>query len=294
MTAPKTHVSEAKKKTVQELSGLVKDKKTILLASIKGIPASQYQEIVKGLRGSAVVKVPKKNLILMALEKIKEKNIVSLKDKINNEDGFALLFSDLDAYELAGELVKSKSPAKAKAGQEAPEDIEVSEGPTELVPGPAISELGSLGIQIQIEKGKIHIKQSKVIVKKGDKIKQNAADIMAKLDIKPFSVGFTPLMAIDNKEKKVYAEIKINREEALANLLYAYSRALPFAVSVGYLSRDTIGFLLSKATAHANKINRIMTGEPEVVEEKQEEVQTETKKEEPAVDAGAGLASLFG
>jgi len=98
-------------------------------------------------------------------------------------------------------LEESKSPAKAKPGQEAPEDIEIPEGPTDLIPGPAISELGALGIQIQIEKGKIHIKEAKVIAKQGAKISQGAADLMGKLDIKPFSVGFIPLCSFDTKER---------------------------------------------------------------------------------------------
>jgi len=57
----KAHVSEEKKKIVSELAELVKGKKTILLASIRDLPASQYQEISKKLRTKAIVKLPKKN-----------------------------------------------------------------------------------------------------------------------------------------------------------------------------------------------------------------------------------------
>jgi len=278
---------------VKELEKLINSKKTILIASIKNIPGSQFQEIVKKLRGKAVVKVPKKSLIFRALEKSKEEEVKKLEENI--EDSFAILFSDLDSYDLAGELINSTSPAKAKPGQEAPEDIEVEEGPTDLVPGPAISELGALGIQIQIEKGKIHIKQSKVIAKKGAKISKGAAELMAKLDIKPFKVGFIPLCAFDTQEKKLYTEINIDKEGTIVKLKEASARAIEFAVGLGYTSVDTIGFLLAKASAHANKINRIMTGEPEIIEEAPViEIPKEKVKEEPKADAGAGLASLFG
>ena len=289
---PVSEIPESKKQTVKELKDLF-NKKTILIASIKNIPASQFQEIGKKLRGKAIVKVPKKNLIERAFDESKNEGVKKLKEKIIDLDSFAFLFSDLDAYDLAGELVKNKSPAKAKPGQEAPEDIEVPEGPTDLVPGPAISELGALGIQIQIDKGKIHIKQAKVIAKKGEKIKSNACDLMAKLDIKPFSIGFIPLMAFDPKENKLYTDIKIDREGVLQNLLYAYSKALPFAVNVGYVSSDTIKHLLGKAERHAKRLNKVITGEPDVVEEVKEEIQ-ETKVEEKPVDATAGLAGLFG
>ena len=53
-------VPEAKKKTVSELTKLVKESKTILVASIKNLPASEFQEIGKKLRGKAIIKVPKK------------------------------------------------------------------------------------------------------------------------------------------------------------------------------------------------------------------------------------------
>ena len=142
--------------TVKELVELAKNKKTILIASIKNIPASQFQEIGKKLRGKAIVKVPKKNLIFRAIDSSGNEAMKKLEKYVG--DSVAILFSDLESFELASELVASKSPAKAKAGQEAPEDIEIPEGPTDLVPGPAISELGALGIQIQIEKGKINIK----------------------------------------------------------------------------------------------------------------------------------------
>jgi large subunit ribosomal protein L10 len=294
MTGKKTtHVTDRKKKAVKELIDLIKTK-NILIASIKNIPASQLQEITKKLRGKAIVKIPKRNLIFKAINDSGEVSAKAIEEKI--KENVAILFSDLDCFELAAELVKNKNPAKAKAGQEAPEDIEVQAGPTELVPGPAISELGAVGIMIQIDKGKLTIKESKVVAKKGEKISEPVADILSKLDIKPFSISLIPLAGFDAKEKKVYLDIQIDREGTIAKLKEAYGRVLPFAVEIGYTSEDTIKFLLQKAGRYANKINRIMTGEPEpvaVVEEvKQEEKKIE--KEEPKVDASAGLGALFG
>jgi len=246
-------VPEEKKKIVEELSELIKNKKTILIASIKNIPASQFQEIGKKLRGKAIIKVPKKNLIFRTLDSSENDSIKKIKEQI--KDSVAILFSDLDCFELASELIKNKSPTKAKVGQEAPEDIEVQAGPTDLVPGPAISEFGALGIQIQIEKGKIHIKEPKVIVKKGEKISTSAASIMNKLDIKPFSIGFVPLSAFDTQEGKLYLNIKVDKEKTLEELKTAFGKALPFAVEINYVCKDTIGFLISKAGRNAKALN---------------------------------------
>lgn len=241
-------IPEKKIKAVKELTEFSKKYKTIFLASIKGLPGSQFQEIKKKLRGKAEIRVPKKTIMLRVLNSSENKDISILKDKIKEDT--AILFSDLDSFDLAGELVQNRSAIKAKVGQEAPTDIEVSEGPTELVPGPAVSELSSMGIKIAIEGGKINIKESKIIVKKGEKISQKACDLMSKLDIKPFYAGFEPIASFDVKEAKLYTEIKIDREGTLNELKVSYGKALPFAVNIGYISNETITLLIQKAGRH--------------------------------------------
>lgn len=241
----KKHVSEVKVKAVKEMTNLFDTSKTILVASIKNIPSSQYQEIGKKLRGKAVVKVPKKKLAYLAIDSSKRPELKALKDKLG--DSFALLFSNLDAYDLAADLLKNRSPSKAKAGQIAPEDIEIQAGPTDLVPGPAISELGALGIQIMIQGGKIEIKANKVITKKGDKISEKACDVMSKLGIKPFTIGFNPICAFDANENTIYTELNIDSDATVAEMKNLYGKALAFAVAIGYASENTIKFMLSKA-----------------------------------------------
>ena len=126
-----------------------------------------------------------------------------------------------------------------------------------MVPGPAISELGALGIPIQIKEGKIEIKESKIIAKKGEKIKQNAADMMNKLGIKPFEIGFIPIAGFDLKNGKLYSDIKIDRKGTLEKLKSAYGKALPFAVEIGYPSKDTIKFLIGKAGRHGRALEKL-------------------------------------
>lgn len=256
MTKKTAYVSKGKIRTVSELAELIKNKRTMLIASIKNIRASQYQGIVKKLRGRAVVKVPKKNIIFRALDSSGNETVKKLKEYI--KESYAVLFSDIDSFELAAELISKKTLIKAKAGQEAPEDIEIPAGPTDLVPGLAISELGALEIQIQIDKGKINIKEPKVIVKKGEKISRAAADVMNKLDIRPFSIGFMPVAAFDKKEGKIYVDIKIDREETIKEIRNAFGKALPFAVNIGYAINDTIKLLIGKAGIHEKVLEKFI------------------------------------
>ncbi len=284
-----THVSEEKKQLVKNLAELM-HKKTVMIASIKSLPSANFQDIKKKLRSKAVVKVVKKSLVDFALEHSGNKELEKLVPHIGAD--FAMIFSDEDAFELSGILASEKSPAKAKAGQEAPFDIEVKAGPTELIPGPDISALSAIGLQPKVENGKIAIQADKVIVQAGKIISENQASIMAKLDIIPFKIGLEPIAAFS--EGKVYTDIKIDKEAFLENMLEMYGRALPFAVSLNYPTTETIPYILGKASAHEGVITRIVTGEPEPVAAPVEKVEEkkEEKKEE-AVESTAGLASLF-
>ena len=162
----KANVSEVKKAKVKELAELMK-KKTVMIISIKGLPSAQFQEIKKKLRSKAKVQMVKKSLVNFALDHSSIKELHDLVKFV--DDGTAILFSDSDAFEIAGILASEKSPAKAKAGQVAPHDIEVKAGPTELLPGPDISALSAVGLAPKVEGGKIAIMQDKVIVKEGQK-----------------------------------------------------------------------------------------------------------------------------
>lgn len=50
-----------------------------------------------------------------------------------------------------------------------------------------MSKFGKLKIPIKVQDGKIWIVRDTVVVKKGDKINEDAAEILKKLNIKPYS-----------------------------------------------------------------------------------------------------------
>jgi large subunit ribosomal protein L10 len=289
-----THVSEFKKAKVKELAELMK-KKTVMIISIKNLPSAQFQDIKKKLRSKAKIRVAKKSSVGFALDHCGIKELHDLVQYV--EDSTAILFSDNDAFEVSGILASEKSPAKAKAGQIAPIDIEVKAGPTELLPGPDISALSSVGLAPKVEGGKIAIMKDKVILKEGAEITENVASIMAKLDIIPFEVGIDPIAAY--MEGVVYRDIKIDKEAVVEELENAFARALPFAVEMVYVGDDTLDFILAKAKSHEDVVGRIISGEPDpepvaaVVAAPEEKAEEKPKKEE-ASESAAGLSSLFG
>ncbi len=244
-------IPEDKIRKLQSLVELLKKSKSVMIVSIKSIPGNQFQIIKKKLRGKANIKVVKKSLGLRAL---KEAGLEKLSKHVHED--IALLFSELDTFELSAILSENQSPAKAKTGQEALEDIVIHAGATDLPPGPAISELSGVGLKVKIEEGKIAIQEDKVIVKKGEKISEAVANVLGKLSITPFKVGFIPEVAYQNGE--IYEEIKIDKEEALDELKSAANKAFAFAVKIGYICKETISALIRKAGAEEKALEKFV------------------------------------
>jgi len=260
------HVSQAKKAKVKELAELMK-KKTVMIISVKGLPSAQFQDIKKKLRDKAKVRVAKKSLINFALDHSEIKELRDLVQYV--DDSTAILFSDSDAFEISEILASEKSPAKAKPGQIAPHDIEVKSGPTELVPGPDISALSAVGLTPKVESGRISILKDKVLVKEGEPISYSHASIMSKLGIIPFHVGIEPVAAY--MDGKVYANIKVDKEETIKDLGESYSRALLFAVEISFINKETIDLILARAASHEKAIENLIIETKENKGEKQNE-----------------------
>jgi len=241
-------IPQKKIRALAELEKLIKESKSIVLVSIKNLPSSQFHAIKKKLRESGELRVPKKSIALRAIESSLKSHIKQLESHIKED--IALIFSQKDAFEISAILEKNKSRARAKAGQTVNEDVSIEPGPTELVPGPIISELGALGLKFQIEDGKITIRDKKVIVKAGDAVTEQAASIMAKLDMKPVFLGLEPIAAYDSKEDKIYLNIKIDTAKTTEDMKHAAGKALAFAVKLAYVCQDTLTHILAKANSH--------------------------------------------
>jgi len=247
-------IPEGKLKSVDELIDLIKNNRSMVIVSIKNLPSSQFQAIKKKLRKSAVLQVVKKSIIGRAIDKIEKGSVKNLKKHLQEDT--AILFSKLDPFEVSLMLSKNKSMARAKVGQIVEENVVIEPGPTEFVPGPIVSELGSLGIKFMIEDGKISIREKKIILKAKDKVTEQAASIMAKLDMKPIAVGLEPVIAYDSDEDKVYENIKIDADKILEELKTANSKALAFAVKIVYICKESLGFLLRKALAEGKALEK--------------------------------------
>ena len=231
--------------------------------------------IKKKLRGKASIRVVKKSIAGRAIDKIQKGAIKNFKEKLKEDQ--ALIFSKLDPFELSSILSKNKSMARAKVGQKVDEEVVIEPGPTELVPGPIISELGSLGLKFAIEDGKISIKERKVILKAGQEVKEKEVSIMTKLDIKPVAIGLEPVIAYDSQEDKIYENIKIDSEKTIEELRREAGKSLGFAVKIAYCCKETIKALLRRAGSEKKVLESRIKYEKEGIATTSEELE-EAKK----------------
>lgn len=255
MNKVKAHVSDSKKKTVSELTKLVKNHSIIGIVDMENLPAKQLQSIKSKLRASNVaIMMSKKRLMRFALENAKE----SKKDLEKLEDYFqgmpAIICAEQSPFELFKILKKNKSSAVAKAGQIAPSDIKVSAGATPFAPGPVIGELGAFGIKTRIENNKIVISEDKIVAKKGDVINEKLAGILTRLDIRPIEVGLNLVAIYDHGEIMTKDLLDIDEEKYIRDLIEAHSRALALAVEIAYPAEEATKILISKAHNEAKTL----------------------------------------
>lgn len=249
------HVAPYKQEIVKDLVSRFETSKVVGLANIHGIPAPQFQGIRKNLAGHASITVAKNNLIKLALKEaaVKRKGLEALAADIDGQT--AVITADVNPFKLFKELEKTKTPSPARGGERAPEDIWVREGDTPFKPGPIVGELQKAGLPAAIEKGKVIIKKDKLVVKAGDKIPRDVAQVLARLEIFPLIVGLDL--------KGAYEDGMVYHREALAvddvvvrgQIATAGRQAIGLALEIGYATKETVPLMLAKAFRQAMSLS---------------------------------------
>ncbi len=239
-------IQQWKKDKVKEIGKMIEDYKVIGILDMCNLPAAQLQNIKKDLRGKALVKMTKKRIIKLAMDKTSKKEVnmlIKMDVKIP-----ALIFSEEDPFKLARILGKSKSPTYAKAGDISPRDIVIPAGPTNLPPGPAISDLQKAGVKAIISGNNISVKEDSLIAKEGDEISDVVANVLMKLDVKPMEIGLNLLAVYE--EGTIYNKdvLFVDEKEYLDNIKKAYTSAFNLAYNAGYPTKETVELLVQKVS----------------------------------------------
>ena len=243
---------DAKKEVVNEFKELVNEYDVVAAVNVEGLPAKQLSEMRANLRGNAVVRVGKKTLMGRALEAEGEKGIMELTENFRGMP--ALLFTNENPFSLFQRLKETKTPAPIKAGQEAPKDIVIPEGPTDFAPGPIIGELGNFGVKAGIEGGKVAVKNDTVVAKEGETVGEDLAGILGRLGIQPMEIGLNITAAYQDGDILTRTTLDIDVDEYKATIQSAASNAFRLSIAEGILNADTATHLVRDAHIEALKL----------------------------------------
>jgi large subunit ribosomal protein L10 len=242
------HLPAWKKEEVEDIKKNAKAYKLIGLVDMYGIPAQQVQQIRRNLRGKAVIKVTRNTLIEHAFNEIGGE-LKNLSKYISGHS--AIIFTNDNPFKLYKQLEKTKTKMAAKAGEKAPEDIVIASGPTSFKPGPIVGELQQAGIPAAIEGGKVRIKETKTVVKKGGVISAKLATILVKLDIKPMDVGVLLQAAFHDGSIYEPSVLAVDETVILGQIALAGRQALALSLEAAIPTKDTAPALLTKAVRDA-------------------------------------------
>lgn len=250
--------SQQKIAQVEKLGKMIEDYPVVGIIDMFKLPSRPLQNVKKKLKDDGIIKITKKSTLLLALRNSKKDGVKKLEELVPKQP--AIFLTKLNPFKFYAVVDKVKTPAPAKEGDVAPDDIKVSAGPTNLMPGPAISELTKVGIPAGVEEGKIAVKKDVTVVKKGAVISKPLASALRKLNIEPMLIGVNIVGIFDNGMIYRKDSLSLVGEGYVNKLKEAFSHALNLSVSISYPTKQNIGFLLAKAAREANALEKISGG----------------------------------
>ncbi|HEY9246594.1 MAG TPA: 50S ribosomal protein L10 [Candidatus Methanoperedens sp.] len=245
------HIPKWKKEEVENIKKLISTHSSTGMVGVHGIPSSQLQLMRKNLRGLANIKMCRNTLIYRALDESSD-NIKQMSKFV--DDQTALLFTNENPFKLYKILEKGKTQAPIKPGGIAPKDIVVEKGPTSFPPGPIVGELSGAGIPAGIEGGKVVIRETKTVARKGDVVDAKLASILSRLEIHPVELGLD-LRAVYEKglvyESKI---LSVDETKYASDLTLAVQNAFNLSINSAYPTRSTISSLLTRAASQSRNL----------------------------------------
>ncbi len=232
-------MKEEKQKELAQVKELFNKYKVICIVDMLKMPTKQMQMIKKSLGTRALVKISKKSLVEIAMKE-------SGKDLIGHmpkQPG--LVFTDMSPFAFFKEVNSMRFKVYAKDGYVVDQDIVVSPGPTELLPGPAISELQKVGIIAGVEGGKIAVKKQSTVLKKGQTVTPELAGVLRKLKMQVAEIKLNINLIFDGM---IYGKETLDLFESYpTKLKEAFNQALNLSVSINYPTKRNVKYLLMKA-----------------------------------------------
>jgi len=239
---PSQLIMEEKQTEIESIKELLSEYKSIGVADLQKVRATQLQELKKHLAGKVYMKVMKNTLIRLALENMENPKIKQLEQYLEGSNVY--LFTNINPFKLSLLLEKGRVKTTAKSGDIAAMDVVIPAGNTGQPPGPIISQLNSVGLPTRIESGSVWVSKDTLVVRKGEEINERLASVLSKLGVKAVEAGLSMRVAYDEGLIITQDQLKLDVEGTKHSLEQSFSQAFALSVSVAYPTVENINTLL--------------------------------------------------
>ena len=239
-----------KKDRVSELTEIFSSDGVVAVVDVSGVPASNMIDMRNTLRERMSITMTKKSLMKIAWSKAgrPESEITALLEGAHQP---CVVYSDsMNAFEIFGEMEKTRQGRAAKAGETFPDDVTIPAGPTEFGPGPIVGEFNAVGIPAKIDKGKVAIQRATTF-SKGDEISADLGIMLAKLGINPIEIGLILTGAIEEGHFFHSSDLDLDTDGLRNDIVSATSGSFNLACNVLWFSSTTTPTLISKASSES-------------------------------------------
>jgi len=243
---PSEMVLEEKSGEVEEIKEILQGYKSIGIASLKKVRASQLQGLKKTLGDKVYMRVLKNTLMKIALESMGKPELKRLEDYLEGSNLY--MFTDLNPFKLALLLERGKVKTTAKSGDIAAMDVVIPAGNTAQPPGPVISQLNAVGLPTRIESGSVWVSKDTLVVRKGEAINERLAGVLSKLGIKAVELGISMRAVLDEGLMIEGDMLKIDVAATRNSVVQSNGEAFALSLSIAYPTKENINALLQ--TAH--------------------------------------------
>jgi len=248
-----THIPQWKKDDIKDIVDNVHSHKVTGIVDVRGVPADALQKMKRKLRGNVTMKMARNTLTTIAFDSLPvEEKAREMAKYVEGQ--IVLVYTDSNPFKLYKLLEATKSKAPAKGGDTAPADVSVSKGATSFKPGPIVGEMQQVGIPAGIEGGKVVIKDSKVVIRKGEKFSPKLAELLTRLEIFPMEIGLNLKAVVEGHT--IYMPTDLAMDEVLLKAQFARAAREAFNLSLeaGIATRETIIPLIQKAVMESKAL----------------------------------------
>ncbi|MGC9132985.1 MAG: 50S ribosomal protein L10 [Nanopusillaceae archaeon] len=253
-------VSQQKIIYVNDLYDILSKSKIIGIANVMDIPTSSLQEIRKKLKSMGFyMKTVKKNLLIKTLERFNDEKIREIINLLEKEKRITIMLilpkEEINPFLLNKILEENKSYKSARVGDVLEEDVIIKAGPTNLTPGPVLTELKKYNIKTKVEGGKIVIAEDTFVAKKGQTVDEGLVSLLQKFNITPISVKVKLLAVYDGKIIYTYDILSVPLETYIEQLKSGIRKAFALTLQIGYPTKENIKLLLMNTYQNIIKLS---------------------------------------